>query len=102
MERSQSSTSGDAEPADEPLDNNRPGDHELPGERTTTVTIARVPRRPRKWGAPRRVAVQSQCSTQRRPSGKGGLFPTKAMPRPSGRSRPLIDADSAVARREQT
>ena len=34
VERSQSSTSGDPESADEPFDNNRPGDRELPGERT--------------------------------------------------------------------
>ena len=33
MERQQQSTTRDAEQADEPLDNNRPGDHELPGKR---------------------------------------------------------------------
>ena len=62
------------------------------------MTIARVHRRLRKSGAPRRVAVQSQCSTQRKPSARGGLFPTKAMSRPTGRSRPSIDPDSAAAR----
>ena len=90
MERSQSSTSGDAEPADEPLDNNRPGDHELSGEQNDSDD-RRALRRPRRSGAPRRVAVQNRCSTQRRPSGRGGRFPTKAIPRPNGRSPPSIE-----------
>jgi len=67
----------------------------------TTVTIARVHRRLRKWGAPRRAAVQRQCSTRRKPSRRGGLFPTKAMSRPIGRSRPSIDPDAAAAKREK-
>ena len=33
MERPQSSKTRDAKPDGEPLDNNRPGDHELPGKR---------------------------------------------------------------------
>ena len=79
------------EPAEEPLDSNRPREQELASPQgPTNPTLRAFPPRPR-WVGPILAAGQSQRSTRRRTCAKGGSRPTKATPRHSGRSRQLTD-----------
>ena len=86
--RSQSSKARDAESANEPLNNNRPGDDELAGGGNDRNDAARPSPASQVGRSETGGEIQDQSSTRRRPFGKGGQFPTNAMSRPNGRSQP--------------